>query len=471
MQNPVIHQSKFRFNPRLYQREFLVTVPRAKKRAALCWHRRGGKDLTCFNKVGSEAIKDPPGSYYIIYPSYAQGKKILWQGMDSQGIRYIDYLPEGAVVDKNETDMQLWTRNGSLIQVVGSEKIDSLRGTNPRGLIYSEFAFQNPRAWDIMEPILLENGGWAAFISTPNGRNHFYRMCNAAQNDPNWFYQLLTIRDTRRHDGTLVVTEEQIDALRRGGRDETIIQQEYYCSFEGAVQGSYYDLSLVWSENRVGDFQWHPTRPVGTAWDIGTGDTTVVIFYQVNGPWVDIIDVEEASGKGVDHWAKVINAKPYVYERLHNGPHDLEQRHWSAMGRTVTSIASEFGLHFRSIPKTPIEDGIAAVRRLLPRMRFHKKNCTEKLFYGHTFLDAIAQYHKEYDEDNQCFVEHPYHDWASHPADALRILAQSVNIPNEEKPKLQVRSDTRWNPFTQNYDAPQYEYETNYDVRESYLER
>lgn len=423
-----------------------------------------------FNKMGAEALKNPPGSYFFIYPSYTQGKKILWQGMDKEGRRYIDYLPEGAVVDRNETDMQLWLRNGSLIQVVGSEKIDSLVGTNPRGLVYSEYSLQAPRAWDLLEPILLENGGWAAFIYTPRGRNHGYRLYQAALNNPSWFCELLTIRDTKKEGGVPVISEEQINELRRSGKDETIIQQEYYCSFDGAVQGSYYDLTNVYTEGRVGQFPWNPTKLVGTAWDIGTGDTTVVIFYQQNGPWFDIIDVEEASGKGVDYWAKVVNSKPYVYERLHNGPHDLEQRHWSALGRTVTSIASQYGLHFRSIPKTQIEDGIAAVRRLLPRLRFHKANCTDKLFYGHSFLDAIAEYHKEYDEDNECFLEHPMHNWASNPADALRIMAQSVNIPAEEVP-MQTRTDRRWNPFEMYHDEPQFETDHHFDPLGTYLDR
>src|SRR4029077_287886 len=135
-QTEVVHQSGFDFKPRDYQLGVLQTVPRVKKRGVCVWHRRAGKDLTIFNKCGAEALKNPPGSYYFIYPSYTQGKKILWQGMDSRGKRYIDYLPSGAVTDRNETDMQLWLRNGSLIQVIGSDKVDSLVGTNPRGLIY-----------------------------------------------------------------------------------------------------------------------------------------------------------------------------------------------------------------------------------------------------------------------------------------------------------------------------------------------
>jgi hypothetical protein len=471
MQSEIIQQCNFAFNPRLYQRKVLEQFPGEKNRAVCVWHRRAGKDLTMFNKMGARALRDKPGSYYFIYPSYTQGKKILWQGMDKEGRRYIDYLPEGSVVDKNETDMQLWLRNGSLIQVVGSEKIDSIVGTNPKGLVYSEYSLQNPRAWDLLEPILLENGGWAAFIYTPRGRNHGYRLYNAASQNPSWFCEVLTIRDTKREDGSPVITEEQINELRRGGKDETLIQQEYYCSFEGAVQGSYYDLSSAYTEGRIGEFPWHPTRPVGTAWDIGTGDTTVVIFYQQNGPWFDVIDIEEASGKGVDYWAKLVNAKPYVYERLHNGPHDLEQRHWAALGRTVTSIASEYGLHFRSIAKTQIEDGIAAVRRLLPRLRFHKKVCADKLFYGHTFLDAIAQYHKEYDEEKQCFIEHPDHDWSSHSADALRIMAQAVNIP-AERDAFQIRTETKWNPFAKGADEAQYEQDGVRDeLRHPFLDR
>jgi phage terminase large subunit len=455
----VVRQATFRFQPRPYQRDFLAAFPKAYRRAALVWHRRAGKDLTVYNMMATQAMQDPPGLYYFIYPSYAQGKKILWNGMDKAGVRYLDYTPAEAAdpAARNESDMQQWFRNGSLIQVVGCDKIDSLVGTNPKGLAYSEYSLESPRAWDLMEPILLENGGWAVFLYTPRGRNHGYRLYQGAVNNAaEWYASLLTVHDTRRADGSYIVSPAQIDSLRRNGRSEVLIQQEYYCSFDGEVEGAYYDLRDVWAEGRVGDFPWNPTKPVETAWDIGTGDTTVVIFYQQNGPWIDVIDVAEASNRGVDYWAKLVNSKPYVYTRLHHGPWDLQQRQWGNRAQTVVSIAAEYGLHFHAVDKCQIEDGIAAVRRILPRLRFHRTPCYETLFYGHTFLDAIAAYHKEWDEDKECYVAHPHHDWASHAADALRVLGQAVRIALD-LPVQQTRTDTRWNPFSPQADEPQYE--------------
>jgi hypothetical protein len=97
--------------------------------------------------------------------------------------------------------------------------------------------------------------------------------------------------------------------------------------------------------------------------------------------------------------------------------------------------------------------------------------CADKLFYGHTFLDAIAQYHKEYDEEKQCFIEHPDHDWSSHSADALRIMAQAVNIP-AERDAFQIRTETKWNPFAKGADEAQYEQDGVRDeLRHPFLDR
>lgn len=122
--------------------------------------------------------------------------------------------------------MKFTLANGSFIQILGSENIDGLRGISPRGIVFSEYAFHNPTAWDVMRPILKENGGWAIFNSTPNGKNHFYDMYNMAQENDAWFCQRKTAKDTG------MVNDADIEEERKSGMTEEMIQQEYFCSFD-----------------------------------------------------------------------------------------------------------------------------------------------------------------------------------------------------------------------------------------------
>lgn len=468
---------EFRYQPREYQLPFQMAFPYVKKRACLIWHRRGGKDLSIFNKLWTCALQDTPGAYYYFFPTYAQGKKILWDGRDKAGVKYRDYIPAGAIaVDPvtkrpkvNETEMQIELYNGSIIQIIGTDKLNSIVGTNPLGVVFSEYSLQNPRAWDFVRPILRENGGWAAFATTPRGRNHAYRLYNMARQNPAWFCQLLTVNDTKRPDGTPVISPSMIDEDRAEGMDEDMVQQEYYCSFEGSVHGSYFGrlLSAARANGRVGDFVWNKALPVYTAWDIGIGDAAVCIFYQRVGPYLHIIDVEEESGLGVEDWADKVYAKPYGYG-WHYGPHDLAKREFGS-GKTIKAMASKAGLHFGIVPRiTDKEDAIAAVRKIFPRLRFHQKTCEDKLFGrfsigdegedrsgGHSFMDAVAFYHKEWDEDNECFKDAPAHDWSSHPVDALMTLACAEKDSGTQR--IQTRVEARFDPLSTEHLAEAYE--------------
>ena len=116
----------------------------------------------------------------------------------------------------------------------------------------------DPLVWKLLQPILLENGGWAMFIYTPRGKNHGYTTFKVASRDPDWFCSLKTVRDTLRdspgESGAPVILESDIDKIRREGDeegnvpDEDTIQQEYYCSFSGNLQGAIYGTQMSMAE-------------------------------------------------------------------------------------------------------------------------------------------------------------------------------------------------------------------------------
>lgn len=405
------------FEPRPYQvplLHYLFSGGVRGKRAVVVWHRRAGKDMTLFNALVTAALFDRPGTYYMLYPTYAQGKKIIWDGMDGTGKKFTEYIPDGAVKRTNETELMVELINGSIIQIIGTDRYDSIRGTNPVGCVVSEYQDQNPRAWETIEPILGENGGWAAFAYTPRGSNHAKTLYEYAQHEPGWFHQLLTIDDTTKADGSPVINPEYIEALRRRGVDEDFIQQEFYCSFYGSTQGSYYGkmMGIARAESRIRTVPFEPQYPVETWWDLGRNDSNVIWFAQVIGREYRFIDYYENRGLGLDHYVKHVREKPYTYDR-HVMPHDINVTEYTSNAKRIDTARS-LGLHHIVVaPKLHISEGIEAVRRLLPRCAFDATKCARGIL-------ALTEYHKELDEVTQTYSDRPVHDWSSNAADAFR---------------------------------------------------
>jgi len=404
----------FNFIPRNYQKPLYNSTSKGYKRGASIWHRRSGKDKTFINLMVKEAFKRV-GAYYYFFPTYNQGRKILWNGMDRDGFPFLSHIPEAIRASSNKTEMLITLRNGSLIQVVGSDNIDSIVGTNPIGCVFSEYALQDPRGWDFVRPILRENGGWAFFNFTPRGHNHGYRLYQMAKNNPAWFCEVLTINDTG------VLTGADIQAERDEGMDEDLIQQEYYCSFEAAVLGAYFakQLALARNQGRISRVPIVPGVPVDTFWDLGINDTTAIWFTQTVGREIRIIHYEEHSGEGLEFYADLLRDLSkdlgLSYGR-HVGPHDVEVRELGT-GKTRIETAAKYGLKFESAPRPERkEDSINAARSLFPYCWIDEVHCERG-------IDALASYHKGWDEKNRVWRVSPVHDWASNGADAFQTMA------------------------------------------------
>jgi hypothetical protein len=208
-------------------------VYKGMKRAVTVWHRRAGKDKTFIN-ILTAMMSKRKGVYYYFLPTYNQGKKIIWDGMDKSGFKFLNHIPEEMILRKNDSEMKIELITGSIFQVVGTDNIDSIMGTNPVGCVFSEYSLQNPQAWEFIRPILLENEGWAIFNFTPRGNNHAKVLYDMARINPNWFCELLTIDDTKDEDGKRYITDEMIEEERVSGMSDSLIQQEYYCKFVDA---------------------------------------------------------------------------------------------------------------------------------------------------------------------------------------------------------------------------------------------
>ena len=343
--------------------------------------------------------------------------------------------------------MMIEVANGSTWQLCGSDNYDSLVGSNPVGVVFSEWSLCDPNAWNYIRPMLAENGGWALFIYTPRGKNHGYTLYNMAKKSPDWHCELLTVNDTKREDGTPVIPPNIIQQERDEGMPEEQIQQEYYGSFEAQIPGAIYSqqLAAARDDGRLTPLPVDPMLEVHTAWDLGISDAMSIWFFQAVGKEIRLIHYYENHNKGMEHYAQYLQefkAKHGVHYGEHLAPHDIEVRELTT-GKTRKDAAREMGVRFRTVqrPKTKSE-GHQAVRKIFP-MLWIDENRAE---HG---LSCLSSYQYEWDDKRKVFKDSPLHDWASHGADALQTLALGWNkrmISGAPKMKPFVM-DTNFNVF------------------------
>lgn len=433
----------YNFKPRKYQIPILEARDKGVKRIIQLWHRRSGKEKTDINIIAKE-IFQKVGAYFYVFPTYSQGKKILWNGADKEGVRFLEHLPEKTRARTINDEMFIEFKNGSTFQVVGSDKIDSIVGTNPLGVVFSEYSLQDPLAWDYIRPILAENEGWAIFNFTPRGENHAKELLDYAKTSSRWFVSELNVDDTKAISKN-VLEEEKKEIVQKNG-DDSLYQQEYYNSFTAALQGSYYGkiIERMEKEKKITNVPYEPSLLVSTWWDLGINDsTTIGLFQQVGFEW-RLIKTIYGSGEGLQYYIAQLKETGYVFDK-HYAPHDIAVREFGT-GKSRLETAKSLGFSFETrptsgggvgsaVPHLPISDGIQAARDKLQKLYIDKKN-NERL------IKALKNYHKEFDEKNKTYRNNPNHDWSSDFADMIRYWAVTPDL-KKERPRRQPRGGGR----------------------------
>jgi phage terminase large subunit len=422
------------FSARDYQRNFLREVERAlagksdTRYFVQVWHRRSGKDKTNIADVAPRALLMRQQLVKYVYPTLVMGRQNLWETIGSDGKPFLKHIPdEIRKGDPNNTRMTIPIINGSLFQVAGTDNPDSLRGGNPRVIIFSEWSEHNPYAFDVVEPILRENDGIAIFNFTPKGDNHAKATYDFAENRPGWWRQKLTANDTGVFSVAQLaqIRQDTIDRFRSQGRGEeeaiAFFDQEYMCSFDSPVIGSYYGaaMRIMQQQGRLTRIPWEPQLPVHTVWDLGIGDSTAIWFIQVIGREIRCIDYYEASGEGIPHYIDVLRKRGYIYGEVF-WPHDGKQREFTT-GTSRHDTARAHGLNVTIIPQAGVADGIEATRAMLMRTWIDKDKCKRG-------VDALKNYKKKWNEQLKIFMDHPDHDWSSHGADGMRYVSAAVTL-------------------------------------------
>lgn len=435
----------YKYKPRHYQKPIWDAMfIKECRHAVLVWHRRAGKDLTCIN-IAIAAMMKRVGLYFYVFPELVQARRNVWIGARNDGVPFRDHFPQELITHVNNKDMSITFKNGSIFMLVATNRFSTLRGSNPVGIIMSEYAEQHPLGWTILRPIILANQGWVIFNYTPRGSNHAYDLYNMAKSDKNWFCQLLTVNDTLDENQNRLLSKEDMEQEEREGMPPDKIQQEYFCSFTAAVQGAYFSTQLtrMYANNQIIDFNIDTAIPVDTYWDLGFRDPTSIWFIQKRQEDYIAIHYYENVGREIafyiDYLEQFKNKYGIMYN-THHYPHDGGNK-TVGTGQSAIQIAighaSKLGYNFRQIPRIPKKmQAIEALRQMLPRMTIHVENCKQG-------IACLTEYHAAYDGLKKIYSNDPAHNWASHGVDALMVLAQifreyRMSIDTRYQGKLRV---------------------------------
>lgn len=404
----------------------------------LNWHRRAGKDMTCWNAAIERTAEEPMTCKYA-FPTNDMARDNLWESYTNDGLRFTDFVPDLLRVRLNKADdglndslKRIEFVTGGSIRVISAHKPGRLRGGNSKIFVLSEFQIMDPSVIDIIMPIIEANGGVLVVNMTSNGDSAAKGMLESWKLDPNVYVSILTVEDTP------VFTPEQMVRIRqrtvdnfvaRGASEEeanAFVDQEYYCSWDSPVIGAYFGAAMrrAQEDGRITNVPHEPLLPVHTYWDLGVDDSMSIWFVQLHNREIRLIDYYESSGEGFAHYARVLKGqqpslermKDYMYGR-HYAPHDIEVRNMDEDARTRLETARTLGIDFIKVKRVAKkEDGIEASRGIIPRCWFDARHCKRG-------ISGLKGYRKEWNDKLMVYKDQPVHDWTSHPADAFQTLA------------------------------------------------
>lgn len=410
------------------------------KTMALAWARRHGKDEVAMHGTAIKAM-ERVGNYYHCLPEYGQARKAIWDARNPHTgrIRWQEAFPKEIIKKVDNQTMMITFVNDSTWQLIGSDNTDSLMGASPAGIVFSEAALGSPTAFAFFRPILLENGGWSCHVSSTRGKNHFYNLFKSLEGRDDAYASHISAMDTEVFDED-ALRRERIDYIQQFGRTigESLFEQEYLSSWDAAIVGSVFgpELKELEEEGRAVPLVYDRRFPVDTSWDLGVGDETVILFWQTIGNEVRLIDWYSAANAGLNHFAEVLAGKPYLY-RYHYGPHDINVREWGNNAVSRKSQAKQLGINFTVTPALPKDEQIAAASNLLTRIVINSQEFQPLDPYQDCsfVMDAWKNYRFNYDREKRILSKNPVHDWTSHYADALMVMAvQQAGVMVADRP-------------------------------------
>lgn len=375
--------------------------------------------------------KNPQYAYFA--PNYGQAKRVAWDYLKE----YLHVIPG---FEANEAELRVDIPRPHLgdrirFMLLGADSPGSIRGIYLDGAILDEYAEMYPAAWtQVIRPALSDRIGWAVFIGTPKGMNHFHDVYQLGLKTPGWFTAMYKASETN------IIDPNELAAARREMSEEEF-NQEFECSFAAAMVGAYFGKQMEEAENqgRITKVLADPNVYVNTWWDLGLDDATAIWFTQPSGMNYRVLKYMEASDVDLPTWVRQVKNLPYNYDR-HYLPHDAMQRDFGT-NKTRAQIMENLGLRPLEVqPKFRKEDQINAARTMIQKCYFDREGCEKG-------INALKNYQRKWDEKNKSFAAKPLHNWASHGADAFMGFGMGQREMRMDYKKLQSHAITDYDPF------------------------
>ena len=430
--------------PYWYQGRFFEAVSSDVRNILITWPRRHGKDLSMLSACAMRAMQRV-GNYYYLFPTRAWAERAIWNNVVEIGNRsgrLLDILIPPAIVEKkNIKDVRIHLKNGSIINFGGTDNLDFV-GQGGYLYVLSEFSLHKPEVTDFIAPILREGSALLWMNGTLRGEeNKLYKMMEKNRGNPEWYVEHLKPQDTKQYawvserDGICINPELLGKLSPYTGRPYDNIQdlvdsgvisfsyalQEFMNEPVSTSEQTYYgyECKKLREDGRLLTEAYRPSEPVYTFWDLGgpreDNDQTVIGFAQESNGHIYWIDYYERRGGEISDHLGVLASKPYRYGG-HWMPHDAK-RASSQTGLDIPSyIRKEFGVEFRTIPKTQfMQKDLEITRRAIARWFIDMDRCRRLLW-------CLENYHR-----NPKTLK-PEHGPESHGADMARYCAMGFHL-------------------------------------------
>ena len=407
------------YKPRPLQRQLHNEV---KRFSVLVMHRRFGKTVFAINHALKKALTTPLKNPRVLFlaPYRTSATSIAWDYLKE----YSRAVPSAKF---NEAELRADFPNGARIQLAGADNYEALRGNYYDLVIFDETAQINPKVWtSVIRPAVSDRRGDVIFLGTPSGEDNFFHdLYEHAQETDGWYANMYKASETN-----LIPDDELKDARR--AMDQNMYLQEFECSFGASLVGAIYGDLITEAKDRICAVPYDRNGLVHTAWDLGMGDSTTIIFWQEIGREIHFIDCIEDTGQGLDHYVRLLRDLPYNYG-THLFPHDLAVRELGT-GVSREETMRNLGVTPKIMPRTGPNERIHAARSSFDRFWFDKDK-----FGG--CLKALKQYRYEFDDRRKMFRSRPRHDWSSHYADSFGLACEGFRMTRaRQKIKQQDRS-------------------------------
>ena len=342
--------------------------------------------------------------------------KLLSDQISALGMDGFYEIQQAAIKGANGTEFAFAGLRSNVTQIKSFEGVD---------ICWVEEAQTTSKSsWNVLIPTIRKEGSeiWVSFNPELEEDETYQRFVlhppvgavveKINWSDNPWFPEVLRV---------------EMEALKERDHESYLTVWEGMCrkSVDGAIFQN--ELTVAELEGRISNVAYDPSKPVHCIWDLGWADNVAIWFLQMVGMEYRLIRYMEDSQKTISHYLAERQKFGYVFDTDWL-PHDAQNKTLAANGKSIEEIVRATGAKVRVIPRTAIADSINAARTIFGSCWFDREHTADG-------IQCLRHYQYEVDKDTGLFSRAPLHNWASHGADAFRMIGLMVREPRKVKPQ------------------------------------